>query len=103
MHITFRECLVVALAVFSGLLLCVGFRANGEHFEQVLAPYRVDLGEDDWVVWASISGIGEVKARAIVEYKRSVGGVQRVEDLKNVRGIGEQIVIRLARNVRTSR
>ena len=37
-----------------------------------------------------ISGIGETKARAIVEYREAHGGFKSVDELVNVSGIGEK-------------
>lgn len=37
----------------------------------------------------SINGIGEVTARAIVEYREEHGGFSSVDELVNVRGIGQ--------------
>lgn len=38
----------------------------------------------------TLSGIGEVKAAAIVEYRRNNGQFRRIEDILNVSGIGEK-------------
>lgn len=38
----------------------------------------------------SLKGIGEVKAAAIVEYRRTNGGFRTIEDIMNVKGIGEK-------------
>ena len=38
----------------------------------------------------SLKGIGEVKAAAIVEYRRANGGFRKIEDIMNVKGIGEK-------------
>lgn len=37
-----------------------------------------------------LNGIGEVKAAAIVEYRRNNGNFRRIEDILNVSGIGEK-------------
>lgn len=39
----------------------------------------------------TISGIGEVKASAIIEYRELIGGYTSVEQIKNIRGIGDSV------------
>lgn len=46
--------------------------------------------------------IGEKLARRLVEYRRSHGAFRSVEDLRNVRGIGEKRMERLRPLVRTA-
>jgi competence protein ComEA len=36
-----------------------------------------------------LTGIGETRARAIIEYRQQAGGFSSKEELKNVSGIGE--------------
>lgn len=38
----------------------------------------------------TLSGIGEVKARAIIAYRNSIGKFKRIEELLNVSGIGDK-------------
>ncbi len=38
-----------------------------------------------------LSGIGETKAKSIIEYRDSVGKFNSIEDIKNVSGIGDSI------------
>ena len=37
-----------------------------------------------------LPGIGEVKAKRIVEYREAAGGVDSIDELLNVKGIGEK-------------
>ena len=39
----------------------------------------------------NISGIGESKAKAIIEYREKNGNFEKIEDVKNVSGIGESL------------
>ncbi len=50
---------------------------------------RVDINSASVAELASLPGIGESKAKAIVEY-RAVDPFKSVDDLKKVKGIGEK-------------
>jgi competence protein ComEA len=53
----------------------------------------VDINNADAETLASsIDGVGESKARAIVEYREANGPFARVDDLANVKGIGSKTV-----------
>ena len=43
---------------------------------------------------AAMSGIGENKAKAIVEYRNSHGKFKSIDSLENVDGIGEKTVVK---------
>lgn len=47
----------------------------------------------------SLNGIGEVKAAAIVEYRRTHGGFSSVDELLNVKGIGEKTLEKIRSRV----
>lgn len=51
------------------------------------APVNVNSASASEIADA-LSGVGEVKAQAIVEYRKAHGGFKSVEELSNVKGIG---------------
>ncbi|KAG1651218.1 ComE operon protein 1 [Nymphon striatum] len=52
---------------------------------------------------AYLKGVGPSKAEAIVKYRKANGRFSKVEDLKNVPGIGEETYKDVKKNVSTSR
>ena len=67
--------------------------ADAEKPTEVIAPQNilvVDINKADVDTLASLKGIGEKKAIAIVAYRELNGDFNTVDDLLNVKGIGEQ-------------
>ena len=56
----------------------------------------ININTADVATLASLNGIGESKAEAIVAYRSENGPFQSVEDLANVKGIGARTVERNA-------
>ena len=54
--------------------------------------YKIDINSADWQELRLLPGIGEAKAKLIIEYRNKKGYIQSVEELSNVHGIGEQIL-----------
>lgn len=49
----------------------------------------------------ALPGVGETRAQAIVETRTRIGGFKKVDDLIQVKGIGEAVLARLRPYVRT--
>lgn len=47
----------------------------------------------------TLSGIGEAKAKSIIEYREEFGEFKNIEDLKNVSGIGEALFDKIKENI----
>ncbi len=59
----------------------------------LLAAAPVDINRADAATLASsLNGVGEARARAIVAYREQHGPFRRVEELKQVRGIGDHVL-----------
>ena len=56
--------------------------------------YRVNLNTADRKTLMTLSGIGEVLADRIIEWREAHGGFSRVEELTEVKGIGEKLLER---------
>ena len=51
---------------------------------------KININSADTEQLVKLKGIGEVKAAAIVEYRRINGNFKTVQDIMNVSGIGEK-------------
>lgn len=56
-----------------------------------LAFAAVDLNKATVAELEAVKNIGQAKAKAIVEYREKNNGFKKVEDLKNISGIGDKI------------
>ncbi len=55
-----------------------------------VADGRISINQADLQTLMRLPGIGEVKAQAIIDYRTAHGGFQSLEELKNVKGIGDK-------------
>lgn len=62
-----------------------------ELYESSSVAYPLNLNSCTAEELMSISGIGEVKANSIIEYREYLGGYSSVEQIKNIKGIGDSI------------
>lgn len=58
--------------------------------EQVIDVININFADIDMLT--QLNGVGEKKAKAIVEYRDFYGKFTSTEDLLNVKGIGEKIL-----------
>ena len=63
----------------------------------------VNINKADASALALLKGIGEKKARAIVAYRKKNGKFKTINELANVKGIGDKTVAKNKRNMSTSK
>ena len=68
--------------VLLGLLLPLGLLAD---------PINLNKADAETIA-NELDGVGAARAQAIVDYRNQYGAFESVEELLNVRGIGEQIL-----------
>ncbi len=56
---------------------------------------KIDLNRAEWYELIILPGIGEKKARTIVEYRKETGSFNNIEQLCKVNGIGTETVKRI--------
>lgn len=93
-----QAALIVAACLALGAGIFVWARAAGgkqalsiestESLEQVLRPARININKAPWHELSLLPGIGEKKAKAIVEFRKANGAFERIDDLTRVKGIG---------------
>lgn len=63
------------------------------------APAKVNINTAGVEELTTLSGIGESKAKSIIQYREKVGAFQRIEELKNVSGIGDAMFERVKEEI----
>ncbi|AMQ88337.1 ComEA family DNA-binding protein [Marinobacter sp. LQ44] len=79
--------------ILATLVLLFSLVTGFAHAEQ---PATININQAGVATLATLNGIGESKAEAIVAYRTENGPFQSVEDLANVKGIGARTVERNA-------
>lgn len=61
---------------------------------------KIELNTADSVALVGVYGIGPVFAGRILAYRSALGGFYRIEQLREVRGISEEVFLRVEQNFR---
>lgn len=59
----------------------------------------ININTADISELTKLSGIGESKAKKIIEYRNKIGNFETIEDIKNVSGIGDNIFDKIKENI----
>lgn len=60
---------------------------------------KVNINQADETALQTLDGIGEAKAKAIIEYRNKNGNFKTIEDIKNVSGIGDSVYENIKDNI----
>lgn len=63
-----------------------------EH-ELVTEQVIIHLNESNLEQLLTLKGVGQKKAEAIIAYREKMGSFKSIEDLVNVKGIGEKVLL----------
>ena len=90
-----RMVLVAFLVLGLGATILVGQenRPSGSKAASVQAP--INLNSATTTELESLPGIGPATAQRIVEYRQQHGSFKKIEELMNVRGIGEASFLKI--------
>ncbi len=63
---------------------------NSDSDEKVEEVKKIDINNADVEALKTLHGVGPVIARRIIEYRKTHGRFNTIEEIKNVKGIGEK-------------
>ena len=85
----------MALAMCAGVGGVAAAQTQTAPEEQSPQAAQVDLNQASAVQLETLPGIGPRTAELIIAYRNENGGFKKIEDLMNIRGIGERSFLRL--------
>lgn len=85
--------LVSTAIVFAGISVAVSAKAGQTKDKPPIAVVNINTGTSTEL--QTLPGVGAATATRIIEYRQKNGGFKKVEDLMNVRGIGEKTFLKL--------
>ena len=90
--------IVFAVLVVLGLGAAAGAAQEGSRSSSASSPAAaspINLNTASVAQLATLPGIGKSTAERILEYRQKNGAFKKVEDLMNVRGVGEKSFLKL--------
>lgn len=69
--------------------------------ETITPSGKININEATSAELQTLDGIGEAKAKAIIDYREKNGNFKQIEDIKNVSGIGDSIYEKIKNNITT--
>lgn len=66
------------------------------------ASGKININSADIAELTNLSGIGEAKAKAIIQYRNEKGNFTNIEDIKNVSGIGDALFEKISNEITTN-
>ena len=65
----------------------------------VVSESLVDINTAEAERLKTLNGIGDSKAKSIIEYREQNGGFKSIEEIKNVTGIGDKMFEKIKDNI----
>ena len=87
--------ITVTLLVLGLCVASAGAQSSPRPAPAAQAAAMVNLNSANVAQLETLPGVGKATAERIVEYREKNGGFKKVEDLMNVRGIGEKSFLKI--------
>ncbi len=92
--------LLATILMGHGAANAKAIQSDPQELAGITAPDAIDLNSVTLEELMTLPGIGESKARAILEYRTEKGYFHEVDQLTEVRGIGEKLLAKVRDKVK---